>query len=231
LPDKLIIAASSQNRSTVEYLNTVTRNLPFVTEILPTSGPLYAGSNRNRGLKKSTSDYVTFCDADDSFSKKRLQVLLQIAEEFDPDLILHNYSRLKPLIYLNSLNFTDDLITQNDLHHSTFPNGLRKREQETGIGGDTNLILPPYAKSGWRIAHGSATVKTSINLEYGDMPFGEDGQFCRDILFSGKKVCYTPNKLTNYERPTILNLSKKSFLRAHADLAKLKNLMKWYRKV
>lgn len=231
LPDKLIIAASSQNTSTVEYLTTVTRNLPFATEILPTSETLYAGSNRNRGLKKSTSNYVTFCDADDSYSRNRLQFLLRIAKEFDPDLILHNYSRLKPLVYLNSLKLTDDFITQNELYQSTFPNGLRKRGQETGIGGDTNLILPTFAKRSWKIAHGNATVKTSINFEYSDRAFGEDGQFCRDILFSGKKVYFTPNKLTNYERPTILNLSKKSFLRVHADLAKLKNRLSSYRNV
>lgn len=226
LPDKLIIAASSQNASTVKYLTAITKDLPFDTEVLSTSEQLPAGINRNRGLKRSESDYVTFCDADDSYSNKRLEFLLQIAKEFDPDLILHNYSRLKPLFYLHALPLKNILINQIDIYKSTFPNGLRVREQETGIKGDTNLILPPDAKREWRIHHGHATVKRTINFEYGDMVFGEDGQFCRDILFARKKVYYTPNKLSNYDRPTYLNLSKKSFSRIYADLARFKYNLK-----
>lgn len=228
LPEKLIIAASSQTTSSTKYLAKITTGLPFDTEILATSKPLPAGANRNRGLKKSESDYVTFCDADDSYSNIRLEFLLQIAKEYDPDLILHNYSRLKPRFYLHILPPKNILITQTDIYKSTFPNGLRNLEQETGIKGNTNLILPPGTKNNWRIHHGHATVKRTIDLEYGVRAFGEDGQFCRDILFSGKKVYYTPNKLSNYDRPTCFNLLKKSFLRIYVELAKLKNRVKLY---
>jgi glycosyltransferase involved in cell wall biosynthesis len=222
-PTEIIISGSSQTPESCEYLNQIATSSPTPIKIVTSPELLPPGSNRNTGWEIASSDYVTFCDADDTYSRTRLEVLQSIAYATDADLILHNYSRLKPRWYLDILPRSNNLLSEKEIYSSTFPNGLRLVESELGISGDTNLLLPKGSCKSWRIPHGHATVKRNLASRYGLKFSGEDGQFCRDILFNGKRVIYTPTKLSNYDRPTLENIVAMSASRIHADLARTKN--------
>jgi glycosyltransferase involved in cell wall biosynthesis len=222
LPNNVIIAASSQTRSSIELLKSITEDSHLRIKIIGSENLHTAGANRNRGWEFCESEYISFCDADDSYSKKRIEVLRNIADKFSPDLILHNHSKLKPQFYIDHLRTSDVFLTEKVLYHSTFPNKSRDKSLETGVAGDTNICLPDGSKKSWKITHGHATMKRSVTERYGGMPFGEDGQMCRDILFNGKRVVYTPNKLSNYNRITFLNVAIKSFLKIESDMAGIK---------
>ncbi len=222
LPNKVIIAASSQTYNSLQFLKSVTKSSSLPIKIIGTQNQHTAGSNRNRGWEFCESKYISFCDADDSYSKKRIEVLRNIADKLNPDLILHNYSKLKPQFYIDLLSTSDILLTEDTLYSSTFPNKSRNKSLETGVAGDTNISLPFGSKKSWKIHHGHATIKRSITERFGGMPFGEDGQICRDILFNGNRVVYTPNKLSNYNRPTLQNIVIKSLLRIESDMARIK---------
>lgn len=222
-PTEIVISGSSQTPESCDYLNQITTSSPIPIKIVTSPELLPPGYNRNTGWEIASSDYVTFCDADDTYSRKRLQVLRSIASATDADLILHNYSRLKPQWYLDALPRSNTLLSEKEIYLSTFPNGLRFVESELGISGDTNILLPKGSHNSWRIPHGHATVKRNLALRYGSKFVGEDGQFCRDILFNGRRVIYTPAKLSNYDRPNLENIVAMSASRIHADLAHMKN--------
>jgi len=223
LPNNVIISASSQTRNSLQFLKSITKFSPLRIKIIDTENQHTAGSNRNRGWEFCESEYISFCDADDSYSKKRNEVLRDIADKFSPDLILHNYSNLKPQFYIDHLARSEIFITEEILYRSTFPNKSRNKSLETGVAGDTNICLPVGSKKSWNIHHGHATMKRSITERFGVMPSrGEDGQMCRDILFNGKRVVYTPNKLSNYNRPTLPNIAIKSFLKIESEMTQIK---------
>lgn len=226
IPKCIIIAASSQTKKSIQEIRKLSKiyNLPF--QFTFSEDNLPPGQNRNRGWELADTDYVTFCDADDIYAYDRISILRDIAMDQNADLILHNYTRLKPATYLNSLPRTSYLVSSDALYKSTFPLNVRNRKLEIGIAGDTNILLPIDAKNNWKIHHGHATVKRALNLRYGQKFRGEDGEFCRDVLFAKKHIVYTPNKLSNYDRPTMQNLFSMSVKRIHSDLALAKKYFK-----
>jgi glycosyltransferase involved in cell wall biosynthesis len=222
LPNQVIIAASSQTHMSLKFLNSITENSRLCIKILATKNLHTAGSNRNRGWEFCESEYISFCDADDTYSKKRIEVLNSIANKFNPELILHNYSILKPQLFLEYSGRSEIFLTEAVLYGSTFSKKIRNNHLENGLAGDTNICLPAGSRKNWKIHHGHATIKRTVTERYGSLPFGEDGQICKDILFNGHKVVYTPQKLSNYHRPTFFNITKKSFSRIHSNLAEIK---------
>jgi glycosyltransferase involved in cell wall biosynthesis len=222
-PDQIIIAASSITYSSNEFLHQLVSKFKIYTKITSSESHFTAGINRNRGWDLAETDYVSFCDADDTYSWDRISILEEIASVHSADLILHNYTYLKPRQLLDLLPRTNEFITSEDLYKATFSNGHRDISLETGVLGDTNIVLPKFSKSHWRIHHGHASVKRNLNFRYGAKIRGEDGEFCRDILFSKKNVVYTPNRLSNYHRPTIQNIYNMSRNRVHNELARVKN--------
>jgi glycosyltransferase involved in cell wall biosynthesis len=222
VPECLIIVASSQTKKSKQEIRQVLKRYSSPYKLIFSNDQFPPGQNRNKGWEIADTDYVTFCDADDTYARDRISILKNIAKCKNADLILHNYSRLKPLIYLNNLQRTNKLVASEELYKSTFPLRIRNKDLEKGIAGDTNVILPGNIRNNWKIHHGHATVKRSLEIRYGDRFRGEDGQFCRDVLFSGKNLIYTPNKLSNYDRPTLNNIVLESRNRIHTDLANLK---------
>lgn len=53
------------------------------------SGP---GAARNRGLERATGKWIALLDADDTFAPRRLETLVQLAEEQDADVMADNLS-------------------------------------------------------------------------------------------------------------------------------------------
>jgi glycosyltransferase involved in cell wall biosynthesis len=226
-PEQIIIAASSQTHSSNLFLRELVSKFKISTKITSSEFHFTAGINRNRGWELAETDYVTFCDADDTYARDRISILEGIASAHNADLILHNYTYLKPPQLLDVLPRTNEFITSEELYKATFSNGQRDVSLETGVSGDTNVILPKFSKGHWRIHHGHASVKSNLYFRYGTKIRGEDGEFCRDILFAKKNVVYTPNKLSNYHRPTFQNIYNMSKNRIHAELARVKNSIKY----
>lgn len=222
-PAEIIISGSSQTRESCIFLNKIAESSPIPMRVITSPLCLPPGINRNNGWEISTSDYVTFCDADDTYSRKRIEILQDIASTSSADLILHNYARLKPQWYLEFLPRSSVLLNERQIFESTFPDGYRDIKRELGNSGDTNILLPVGAHKSWRIPHGHATVKRTLEIRYGAKFAGEDGQFCRDVLFSGNRVVYSPSKLSNYDRPTLVNIVQMSASRMHTDLARTKH--------
>ena len=55
---------------------------------IPNSGVSHA---RNEGIKKSSGDYIMFCDADDNFSEGIFSKVIAAADKENPDLVFWNY--------------------------------------------------------------------------------------------------------------------------------------------
>jgi glycosyltransferase involved in cell wall biosynthesis len=107
VPECLIIVASSQTKKSKQEIRQVLKRYSSPYKLIFSNDQFPPGQNRNKGWEIADTDYVTFCDADDTYARDRISILKNIAKCKNADLILHNYSRLKPLIYLNNLQRTN----------------------------------------------------------------------------------------------------------------------------
>ena len=204
---KVVLARSSVNRSQIDALREWTGELSkehsIPVDLLPDRARRTAGANRNRGWCSSNSEYTAFLDADDSYAEGRLGCLVDVAEAFGSNLVLHDfwYSRESECdVVLDSWSL-DDVIHTDSIFSATFPNG-RNRSSEGTIPGDTNILIPQESDRPLQVGHGYAFVRTKIRsqVQFGLRYPGEDGQFCRDVLWSLGRVDYIPARLATYRR-------------------------------
>ena len=203
--DKIVLARSSARSSHVTLLSKIAEELSnahgMTIELLPTSRAKLAGHNRNRGWERVTSPYTAFLDADDRYAPYRLQHLLEVAEDSASDLVLHDFVVGTD----DSIEFPDDSWTEKDLigteslYLATFPEG-RQRRKEGSAPGDTNVAVPLGHHRPRGVHHGHIFVRTSLrrDFSFGSLYPGEDGQFCRDVLWSKRSVTYVPARLSIY---------------------------------
>ena len=86
LPDKVVVSCSS----TTQFINN--KKFSFPLEILLISEKKNAAQNRNIAISRlSDMDYVTFIDADDIMHPQRIEILLDVFQNFDVDIILHSF--------------------------------------------------------------------------------------------------------------------------------------------
>jgi glycosyltransferase involved in cell wall biosynthesis len=210
IPSKVILAASSQTEDSLKQLNKVVSNpiLTFQVIIESTSGTRLAGENRNVGASRATSTYIAYCDADDSYSWNRLYRAAQIIKKESPDLLIHSYAFQSPRFMLLFKLKRKYLANTKEIYEATFPNGVRNEQLETGESGATNLKLPPRLGNKSRIHHAHSIAKRSVPIKFGSKVRCEDGVFCRDFVYQGYNVIYTNEKLSNYERPTVSNVTR-----------------------
>jgi len=210
IPSNVILAASSQTEDSLKQLNKVISSsyLTFQVIIESTSGTRLAGENRNVGARRATSTYIAYCDADDSYSWNRLFRAAQIIEEFFPDLLIHSYAFQSPRFMLLLKFKRKSFANSKEIYEATFPEGVRDTQIETGESGMTNLELPPKMRNRYRIHHAHCIAKKSVPIKFGSKVRCEDGVFCRDFVYQGYNVFYTNEKLSNYERPTVSNVTR-----------------------
>ena len=213
IPARVIIAASSQSESSIAELSKIveSRNFDFQVSVEATAGSRLAGENRNVGWTKVTAPFVAFCDADDSYSWNRLYRVSELIKRYSPDLITHSYSFQAPRLWLLFRFRNSKLASFEDLHCATFPRGFRNRDLEIGEDGKTNLVLPAIFGPRARIHHAHTVVRSDAPIRFSSKVRCEDGVFCRDMVYQGFKVIYTTERLSNYERPTISNVSRRFY--------------------
>jgi hypothetical protein len=86
LPDKVVVSCSS----TREFINNKTYSFPL--QIILTEERQNAAQNRNIAISNLMDmEFVSFIDADDIMHPQRIEVLLKVFNEYDCDIILHNY--------------------------------------------------------------------------------------------------------------------------------------------
>ena len=226
--DKVVLARSSARSGHVSVLANMAEELSnthgMTIELLPTSRARLAGQNRNRGWERVTSPYTAFLDADDRYAPYRLQRLLEVAEDRASDLVLHDFiTGIDDSIGFPDASWTGkDLIGTESLYLATFPEG-RQRWKEGSVPGDTNVVVPFDASTPRGVHHGHIFVKTSLRREFsfGSLYPGEDGQFCRDVLWSKRSVTYVPARLSIYRSQLSAESESDFFRRRRRDLSSL----------
>ena len=161
--------------------------------------PQMAGINRNMGATHAKGTHLMFIDADDRIHRQKIEVTEYLIKKYDPNIILHSFFFKKNI---KELNFEIDLekiepVQNQTLFDRTFGNPpKRNNEYERTVGnGRTNVMCP------FRIHHGFPVVKREIweKVRYTNWPRGEDGKFCRDILWNIGGMIAIPEILMVYK--------------------------------
>ena len=211
-PVEIIFAASSQTPSSeIELLN-LKELSPSNIQVISSGEKYTAGENRNRGWEIAVGDYVSFCDADDLYSRYRIEILTNIALKHSPDLIVHDYRFQSPAFLCNVLPKNLFTVHTADIFKSTFGDLGREFNREFNPCGGSNLILPSELKGNPRVSHGHSTVRKAVSNRFTNLPYAEDGIFCRDVLADGNSVIWISAKLSNYERFSLSNIFRNSYL-------------------
>ena len=183
-PDEIVIASSEVNEKQELFLPT-TMGQGIILDSVPYKQ--LAGANRNRGMKRASGDIILFLDADDIYHPQKIEITRNFFNQYkNLDLLLHSYHKNNSGGYfdLDIEKKKINIVNKNVLFQGTFPNnGMRNRKEEgKENNGSTNIN-----GSGFPIHHGVIAISKNVKekgFQYeSDMPFGEDGKFCRDILF------------------------------------------------
>jgi len=211
----------------MKSVNALRAEYDIQIEVSATRRQQLAGQNRNRGWDQVSTPFTAFLDADDEYSENRLAHLVEVAQSEASDLVLHDFL-LKDSdsdSVLDDKFCLEDLLRTPELFDATFPDG-RNRPREGRQPGDTNITIPPNATKHQTVHHGHVLVRTSLrqDFRYGNLYPGEDGQFCRDILWAKRQVTYVPAKLSAYRPNLSAESSAKLSLRTRRKLARIAQL-------
>ncbi len=224
---KVVLARSSaRSRNMRELFGTVRRleaDYGVRINVLATHRQQLAGQNRNRGWHNVQTPFTAFLDADDEYAQDRLSTLMQVAESENSDLVLHDFmlkERETDVLPMATWS-TQDLIRTEYLYEATFAEG-RDRAREGRTPGDTNVRVPQEGAKVRRVHHGHVLVRTEMRKTYAfsNLYPGEDGQFCRDILWGGGRVVYVPAQLSAYRPHMSAETSAGLTLRIRRRIAK-----------
>lgn len=157
---------------------------------------LLPGGARNKGGKLAKGDIVVFCDVDDYIHPEKCRIVKSIFEENEEvHALVHDYC-------LSNEKYPDipvfiryEKVLEADPDPDPIPPGWFDIPR-------TNITIPIKEPESLRIHHGHISCKKEVfnDIQYReDMPLGEDGTFCREILKSKKyNLFYTPTKLITY---------------------------------
>ena len=179
--------------------------VPFPVRALTTGKRQTAGENRNRGAAATRTSFIAFMDADDVYAPGRLSLLIDIAQSQNSNLVIHDFCSIEddlPFWPGVSSGFPD-IVSSGALYEATFPGG-RNSVLADSTTGEANLRLPHSLRSEHSIAHGHTFVRDSVfdRIQFSGIYPGEDGQFCRAVLWELGGVNYIPARLSTY-RPSL----------------------------
>jgi len=194
--DRVIVCRSQlkkrQQREFLHFLRGLANRAGLKVSLSADDGMQLAGENRNKGLQLADTEYTAFLDADDHYMPQRLTRITQTLRSSASDLLLHDFllEPTYPPTFSAPVWTNSDFVVADRLFQSTFPYG-RQRNSEGTSPGDTNIQLPD-THAGHQVAHGHMTIRTELrrSFAFGTLHPGEDGQFCRDLLWAGKAVVY-----------------------------------------
>jgi glycosyltransferase involved in cell wall biosynthesis len=216
--DSIIVARSQLPQSHVEdfqdQIQELADKVGLSTKIRLSANKerVLAGPNRNRGWELVTTQWTAFIDADDYYSPQRLSKMLSVAENKNATLVIHDFwSSVAEYETTPEDEWAfRDVIDSDRIFESTFPHGVRDRGNEGRRPGDTNVNIPnnPPNRSGVHHAHLLVSTNVRESILFSQLKFGEDGQFCRDVLFDLGGVSYVPARLSIYNSQNSAAASK-----------------------
>ena len=90
--EKIIIIDDCSCDNTIEHLkNKIDKNIVLLKN-KSNMGPSFC---RNLGAKFSNSDYISFLDSDDIFSKQKYNIIKSFCDIYKPDILFHDYKIIK----------------------------------------------------------------------------------------------------------------------------------------
>ena len=182
-PDEIVIAISNSTNEIEKNIKNIFKNLNTKLVITGVSKTAYAGENRNRAVEYSSSDIISFIDADDLMHPQRIEILKYHFNKSNCLAILHKY-------------------TQKDIW-----NNINKKN--TNLDSD---ILKKYHKDKTKIflkidhmTHGHITVKKKVFDKIKQETRNtrkEDSQFVRDLMnnFDQNKIYFLNESLSKYRQ-------------------------------
>jgi hypothetical protein len=180
VPDKVVVSCSS----TDDFTNCKEYN--FSLEIVITSEKKNAAQNRNIAISRLTNmDYITFIDADDIMHFQRIEILLKVFQDYDSDIILHNF-----LINNNEFKRIEDIQIKHNSLTQCESGCLRHKDFSS------DLI--------YKIHHSQPTLKRYILdkiqfPEETEFNRREDSVFCHRVFgLENIKNTYIMNELSYY---------------------------------
>jgi glycosyltransferase involved in cell wall biosynthesis len=191
IPDKVVVSCSSTKDIEFDSHFEKINNYSFALKIITSDEKKSAAQNRNiAGSNLTDVDYITFIDADDIMHPQRIEILLNVFQENDCDIILHNY--FNNIIFEN-INFqkieSSEIVVRINSLEQCFSGCIKHKE---------------YLESNEKIHHGHVSLKQSI---FNNVKFPEEPEFYRkeDCIFCYRvfslpniKNVYIPNELTYY---------------------------------
>jgi glycosyltransferase involved in cell wall biosynthesis len=181
LPDKVVVSCSS---TTSFFYKEEEYNFPL--EVIPIGEHKNAAQNRNIAASKlNDMDYITFIDADDVMHNQRIEILLKTINEYNSDIILHNF-------FLNDNNNSEEELKKKIENICVRHNSLTQHWS----GCITHISHSDHDD---KIHHSQVTTKTDI---FNKIKFPEEVEYNRkeDCVF-----CYRVFSLPNITNTYILN--------------------------
>jgi glycosyltransferase involved in cell wall biosynthesis len=192
VPDKVAVSCSSTKNTDFDLYFEKIKNYTFPLQIITSEEKKCAAQNRNiAGSNLTDVDYITFIDADDIMHPQRIEILLNIFQEYDCDIILHNYSNLEKL---------DDVFLLKKIESNEI--NVRINSLEQCFSGCIKHKI--YYNDTEKIHHGHVSLKQYI---FNTVTFPEEPEFYRkeDCIFCYRvfslpniKNVYISNELTYY---------------------------------
>lgn len=92
IPDKVVVSSSSTKTSDFDLHSEKLKKYTFPLQIIISEEKKNAAQNRNiAAFRMMDMDYISFIDADDIMHPQRTEILMQVFNEHNSDIILHNY--------------------------------------------------------------------------------------------------------------------------------------------
>ena len=147
----------------------------------------YDGTNRNRGMKLATADYIVFLDADDLYAESMFEVISNVFMSTDCDGILHDYT-------FDTSDFKEIDKYRVKALELEYSDSASLLDFNTPINIKYSSNLP-------KIHHAHLSIKKEkFQEEFLDIFPGADTEYCKRIIRDGKRVLYIEEKLSFWNR-------------------------------
>ena len=155
------------------------------------------GWARNTGafFNQGNDEVISFCDVDDDIHPKKCEFVKKVFVNPEVDALVHNYDR--PEVQVTWDRVEDKHVVQVEPVISVEPPPDPVPDGWFNIP-RTNVMT----KNKEPVAHGPISIRGSVAQHFRykeNMPLGEDGTFCREIVnHPNFNLYYTPKKLIVY---------------------------------
>lgn len=190
----------SVERKYQKWLSELSIRFELIVLFIPEQA--YDGTNRNRGLAVSKSDYIVFLDADDQYNSKMFTILSSAFLNAHCDAVLHNFT-----YDIKELNTEPKMVSDYQL--------LEYSQDSSSLDFSTPISLA-NSRNSPRIHHAHLSInKNKIRANFLDIFPGADTEYCKRIIHQGARVLYIDEKLSFWNRKRSfrykIRLAKKKF--------------------